>query len=458
MNPNNVYAGHSSEIVPTANLRVCRKERRVLTAYLGTCVGVILLDPVNQVSGLYHILLGRSNSGSPISNELLYAESGLPLFVGEMLKNGADRENLQAVIAGGGFVGHATVNDFSLNIGGQTADHVHRFLEKEQISIIYSETGGYFNCSLTLNCFDQSFQVEPIGREFAELSVKPETLTKDEILHQIQRIKPIPQVALKIIDMINTEKVSLKQIAAEIRQEQVLAARVLNLCNSSFYSPGYPIDSIDRGIVLLGERRIMLLALSIITEMYFGHQSAGYSMVKGGMFIHAFQMAVTSEKIASMSGQVSRETAYTAGLLHDIGKVVLDQHMVKNQTYFYRNVYNGNKTLLEAEDELFGTTHVSTGKLLAESWHLPESLRDVIAYHHTPQLARHTPELTYIIYIADLIISRFQVGLEFDRISATPLTRALDVLGLGRDSLPEIIEFIPQNPEKFFQNSRESNS
>ena len=138
-----------------------------------------------------------------------------------------------------------------------------------------------------------------------------------------------------------------------------------------------------------------------------------------------------SERIAEMTGKASPDVAYTAGLLHDIGKVVLDQFMESAYPLFYRRTQEGVRSLIKEEKEVFGITHPEAGEMLAEKWSLPEVISAVIRHHHKPEDAREYSDLAHIVYLADLLMSRFMVGHELERINTMPLVKRLDKIGLS---------------------------
>ena len=102
------------------------------------------------------------------------------------------------------------------------------------------------------------------------------------------------------------------------------------------------------------------------------NQVKGYSLCKGGLFQHALGVAMVAEGLAKLTGCVSSGVAYTAGLLHDIGKVVLDQYIASATPFFYRRTQVDGIGLCRVETDQFGVTHPEVGERLAESWSLPQ--------------------------------------------------------------------------------------
>jgi len=429
--------------VPSGSFQVESTDNVLLQAHLGTCVGLALWDPQSGVSGLYHILLPEPFSENGGGDPLKYAQSGLPIFLQAILEAGARKERLQAVVAGGALVGHVTMGDLELDIGGRTTTRVMNFLKEEGIPVRESETRGYFSCRLELYTgSDPQVYIKPTVNLDPDYSI-PRPVREPELLEAIKRVRPIPQTALRIIRMLNTSTYEMGDLAQEIRSEQVLSARVITLSNSPLLGVGTPVDSVDRALVLLGEKRILQLVLTIYTELFFQDVEQSYSLCKGGLYHHALGTAVVAESLAAHADTHTTDVAYTAGLLHDIGKVVLDQWVAAHHPYFYRLVFGDGRKLVEIEREYFGISHAEAGARLAEAWKLPANLQAVIAHHHDPQQSEQWEPLVRLVYVANLLMSRFQSGLELNNIGDSELEKSLEVLGMTPSRLLQVIGEVP---------------
>ena len=432
-------------IVSAGTYVVTRTRREVLVAYLGSCVGLTLCDRKTGVGGLIHLLLpapiGTEASCAPVS----YAVTGLPLFIRALEDAGAAKKNLEACVAGGAMLAPVSQQDLNLDIGGRTADAVNEILGEERIPVCDSETGGVFGYSLSLNLTTWENKIEPACRipgvvEEKELK-KPDS---GDLEKAIQRIRPIPQVALKIIRMMRQNNHSISDVSNEIRQDQVISASVLRLCNSSFVGSGNKVDSVDRALIVLGEKRLLQLVVSASMEDFFVETGQGYSLCKGGLYRHALGTAIIAEHLGDLTGRVASDLAYTAGLLHDIGKVVLDQYMAPARCLFYRRVQDEGHNLIHAEQKTLGVTHCDIGVRLAEAWRLPRPLIHTIAYHHYPEQAPAHSALAHLVYVADFLMSRLVVGQEFEHLDTNGLHRRLKRIGLASSDFPAIIEQIPK--------------
>ena len=415
----------------------------ILGAALGTCVGLAICDPENGIGGLSHLLLAEPRSEADQLNPQKYATTGLPIFLKALVAAGASAENLNAWIAGGALVGPVEDYDIELDIGGHTAERVLNFLANQKITIKKSETGGFFTCNLNLNMQNWECTIEPAGFEKLSSEDGAYIPALDEINNVMESLQPIPQVALKILRMINEDQYDLPALSNEIRKDQVLSARTLRLCNSVYYGGRNKIESLDHALVYLGQKLLVKFVISAAVNTFYSQVGMGYSLCKGGLYHHAIGTAIIAEKIAAKTQSINPSLAYIAGLLHDIGKVVLDQYIQGAFPLFYRQLHEEDTNFSEAEKTILGFDHCDIGTNLAQQWSLPESVMETIAFHHKPENAINYKELAHLVYLADLLMSRFHAGLEIERLNTDALATRLETLGLSIRKFPEIVDMIP---------------
>jgi putative nucleotidyltransferase with HDIG domain len=396
-------------IVPSGSYVVEKRQPKLLEAYLGSCVGVTIVDRKQGVGGLYHILLPEPPLPDTTYQREAYAASGLPMFFDEIIRKGADKSRLEAVVAGGAFIAPAVSEDFYMNVGGRTLMIVEEFLREKDIPIRYGETGGFFSCKITLNLQTMDTSVEPIGEKAAMVN-PPSNLkiSRYDILEVISRIQPIPQIALEILNMLSSGNYDMSLVADKVEKDQVITAKILGFCNSPYMRCPTPITSVERAVAFLGERRLLQIILSAYCHEVFHTKVGGYSMCRGGLFRHALITAQLSETIATALN-LNEGEAYTAGLLHDIGKIVLDQYIFPFAPFFYRKALMEGADLKELERKYLGIDHAEAGKLLGEYWHLPAEIVEVIEKHEDVENFSKMSPVAKTVLIANMIASRFAV-------------------------------------------------
>jgi putative nucleotidyltransferase with HDIG domain len=172
-------------------------------------------------------------------------------------------------------------------------------------------------------------------------------------------------------------------------------------------------------------------------------------LCKGGIYHHSLGTALIAEKLAQLTRHADPTQAYTAGLLHDIGKVVLDQYITTHYPLFYRSLHKELSEILAIERQVLGTDHTQVGGLLAESWSFPDVLTDVVRNHHATGDGQALSVLTRVVYLADLLMSRFNTGLELERVDTSFLASRLESIGLSTDQFSLLADVIPKEVFEF---------
>lgn len=419
-----------------------RQSGRELVVLLGSCVGVALIDQQAGVGGLIHLLLPEPPECRPGIEEGLYARTGLPLFIDMLAEQGAERSRLKATVAGGALTMPISLVDLRLDIGGRLTEVVLEILLEAGISIDRTETGGVQGTCLRLDSDRLQAVIEPVVPRTIVPAAETRPLSQEEIHHAVAGVKPVPQIVLRLLRVIEREEHSLSEITEELEHDQVLGAKLLKLCNSPFYGPARKIDSLDRAVLLLGEHLLREMVLTVAMRDMLDQQAGGYALMRGGLFHHSCAVASAARIIASLGTVVDPAIAFTAGLLHDIGKVVLDTHLAQVRPFFYRQQEVG-KSLNELERQFLGIDHGEAGRLLAESWGLPDNLVAVIGHHHGLAAEGGFRELIATVQLANCIVS--SVLATPDRLEIEPgaVKEILDVLKVSPDILARVVAEVP---------------
>lgn len=429
--------------VSAGTLRTGERQPLILQAFLGTCVGVALHCKKTGLGGMIHLLLPEPVSARPCDQPEKYATTGLPILIQKLLEAGACRETLSASLAGGALVGPLRQQDLDLDIGGRIVETAKNILNQTHIPIAQSETGGFFTCCLNLDLRSGGVTIEPAGQSTLQANSRLTSPDERSLKTAIQKLKPIPQVALKILRLMNENKYDIAPIAEEIQKDQVITARMLQLANSSVFGVRSRITSVDHAAVYLGQDLLVKLILSAAVQGYFAQSGMGYALCKGGMYHHSVGCAQIAEALARKIHYDDPAKAYTAGLLHDIGKVVLDQYVTTARPFFYREMMDTEDDVLSIEANILKVKHTDVGAILARLWSLPEPLPQVIQHHHHPHHCPEVDTLCVTVYLADLLMSRFRAGLEIERLDTRMLTSLLASIGLNRGDFFALVDAIP---------------
>jgi putative nucleotidyltransferase with HDIG domain len=211
---------------------------------------------------------------------------------------------------------------------------------------------------------------------------------------------------LKIID---NRKTSADTLARLISSDQALTAKVLKLANSAYYGYQREISTVNMAIVVLGFNTVkeMGLGLSVIDVFKSPLSGAvGFDAVK--FWEHSAACGAASRMLSKNSGSRFCGEAYVAGLLHDMGKLILNQYFGED---FFNVLRESQNTDLEsAEMALLGVSHGEIGAWLAEKWNLPAIICDTVKHHHQPWNAAADPSFVALITVADLLCHRTGMG------------------------------------------------
>lgn len=219
-----------------------------------------------------------------------------------------------------------------------------------------------------------------------------------EILSDIQSLEPMPHVALKVLELSSSPDVIPRDLIDVIQTDAAMTAKVLRLTNSSYYGFRREIASLDEAGNLLGVGTLVNLVLTSCASRYFRKHGRGDAGAACEMWVRSVSNALAATLLARLQGGVSAGRAYTAGLLQDIGQLVLQRYMKREQETIQAEIAAG-AALLEAETRVFGMHHAEVGARLSARWSFPEVLVDTIRFHHEPEKARIDPLLTCFVHL-----------------------------------------------------------
>ena len=234
--------------------------------------------------------------------------------------------------------------------------------------------------------------------------------TKDPY-HPLNRLKRtgnlpvIPQLLIQLIDLCHQPEIDLQAVAGLIKRDAAMAAKVLQLCNSAFIGARSAFTNVEQAVIYLGADTVKNLAISVSVQQVF-HRVETNGLLNMDLFwYHSCQNAILARRIAETVAGPDPSEAYLAGLLHDIGKLLLWMAFPgKYAPLLLKEIRGHDGRLSFLEQEKLHINHCQAGSWLIEEWGLPPMIADAIRYHHHPvnEVARALP-LTRIIYLADLV-------------------------------------------------------
>lgn len=259
---------------------------------------------------------------------------------------------------------------------------------------------------------------------------------KTEVKRRVKRIKNLPTlpgIVQKISSMVESPHTSSADVGRLISQDQVLSAKVLRMANSAFFGMSRKISSITQALVILGFDVVKGLVLtSSVFEMM------KQSMV--GLWEHSVGCAAAAGVIARRLGRPDAEEILVAGLLHDLGKVVLSLEMPEEMAAIMKTAQTKHISFYEAEGEVLGFNHQDVGLWLSEHWNLPDNLSEPMRHHHQPERATNAAQETAIVHLADIIIRAKGFGFGGDDFVPPLSAPAWKILGLKTEDFGGLID------------------
>lgn len=232
----------------------------------------------------------------------------------------------------------------------------------------------------------------------------------EHILKRVQALPALPTSAMRVIALTKNPETNIKDLQAVIAQDPALAAGILRQANSSYYGYARRISSLQDGIMILGFQAIQGLAMASAVAPILKVNLAGYEIDQEGLWQHSMLTAMTAKKLCKILKLPHGDTAFTAGLLHDIGKIIITVYLQEIGSYILKKINDSNLTYAELEEKVIGFGHATVGGFIAKHWNLPPELVSAISYHHTLPSEDPHPDVTAVVHIANSLANTMGVG------------------------------------------------
>lgn len=227
-------------------------------------------------------------------------------------------------------------------------------------------------------------------------------LTAQEMATDSVKLFTLPEVYLQLKQELDDPKSSLLKVAEVIARDPALTVRLLRMVNSAFFGFGQKIDTISQAVSMLGTQQVHDLALA--TSVTKAFNSIPENVVNMAQFWHqSIYCGVLARLLASRCNVLDSERLFVAGLLHDIGHLVMYQTIPEKMQQALKRCRSEGRPLFQLEQELTGTNYAKVGGLLMSSWGLPESLIITTRFHLVPAEATEYELQTAIVHIAATI-------------------------------------------------------
>jgi len=259
------------------------------------------------------------------------------------------------------------------------------------------------------------------------------------IVKEIGKMQPMPQVANKVLSIVEDPESSLAKLSEVILYDQALTANLLKICNSAYFGLPRKIESVRQGIVYLGMDQVVDLVLLMGGRENLKREQHGYDLREGELWRSAVSSALIARELAEKKGSKNNHLVFTAALLKDIGKVVLSQYVADAFEDINSLVTEKGFSFTEAEKEVIGIDHAQLGGMVAETWKFSPRMVEIIRNHH---LSEDTPKGDFeisIVHVADSLCMMMGIGVGSDGLAYRFHREAIEHLGFSERDFQEII-------------------
>lgn len=271
----------------------------------------------------------------------------------------------------------------------------------------------------------------------------------EAVVGRIRGLPTLPTVVTRLMQVVDSPASTAADVAKVVASDQSLMARVLRIVNSAFYGLPRRVSTLTQATVLLGMNAIKNMALSVTVFDTFGSDTEGDALFSREQFwYHSLGAAAAAKVLARQLRYPVPEEAFMAGLIHDIGKVAIDQYLHSSFTDIVRKVREQDLSMRQAEIQVLGVDHSEIGLWIAEKWNLPPQLVEAVGYHHRPTQARRAPKLTAVVALADALARWEKLGSGGDSVEPVVHETAWERLHLRPEEVENLKPEIRQEYEK----------
>jgi len=284
------------------------------------------------------------------------------------------------------------------------------------------------------------------------------TYDPENIIRRVLRVASLPQIFIKVEETLNNPLASSTHLSQVVEEDPDLTARLLRLSNSAFYGFTAKVETVKHSITVLGTQQLRDLVLACSVMKVFKNMPPEQIDMES-FWRHSIACAIAARSLASLRYESNVERYFVAGLLHDIGRLILFIQLPKVVSEVFNQARQDEMFLYKAEHELLGFDHATLGGMLLASWKLSPRMVESIKYHHHPRMAKSHPIDAALIHTADVIANAMQLGSSGERLVPLLNSKGWDSLGLPVDAIEHVIntmheqykdavEFVLGNDEK----------
>ncbi|PJZ70666.1 HD family phosphohydrolase [Leptospira perolatii] len=267
----------------------------------------------------------------------------------------------------------------------------------------------------------------------------------DQLFQNEAQLPKISSIVTRVMEMVSNPDVSIPDLSKEISKDPGLTAAVIKLSNSAYYRPAKPVKTVQESLMALGTKAVKEIVLLTEAKGILKKDLKGYQVDGEANWLHSLIVAELSMRITVQKKfKFDKDVAFTAGLLHNVGKVILSEFFPQVILQFRTELQNFQRPYAELERKYFGYTHEEVGAKLLEKWHFPEEFIDVAHYYSEPEKAEKYPELVSVVHIAHMIVILGGMGIDIGGLRTPLSNKAIQVTRVTDADLQMYYTLLPE--------------
>lgn len=273
-------------------------------------------------------------------------------------------------------------------------------------------------------------------------------IERSEILAGIKKLPAFSTTVVRLSELINDAEAGPGEFEAVVQPDMALTANLLRMANSAYFGLSRRIGNAREAITLLGVRRVFELGAMAAVDAVVPETLPGYGIDASVFWTHSVAVAVIAERLSKERKLATPMLTFTAGLLHDVGKLVISSFLAVHIEALRTELASGGLSLIDCEQKLLGANHAQIGADLGVAWNLPEEVVKVIASHHAPDSANEGrgDRLVDLVHASDCLSHSMGFGADVggmhrqvdDAAIARLGLRHIDLEHVASRALPEI--------------------